>query len=755
MASDLRQIDPQLADSTFYICEYNGFRFDPAATETLSISCKAMQDEAGRTIKFSEFIIQLRTEIYIARGDIDADGNDYVTSDIEMDDLRSRLMSQGGKFIYNSKGFGTINVNVGLGGSTVAVSNPAAEVEETKVKDIGQWDVAWGPTPLGFSAKPIADCLGWEVTWGLKVCLPDCNDAVYQDAIMSFCYDVDYSTDYGGYTTRTIRGYIEVPMTRDSQGDRKVRHKTADDFRDSIIVQVPVGFRDAGGGSFRLSKDRRRLDFQFVHEQLPGIVPPLGVLKCSMSMKTQNVKRGSFVQWLFTISAEYEMAYGRFQQAAAVHFRRVVANRIVRLTRGVVPNPNGVNQGGVIAPGLADDPVGLRGVIDQIKKANGGRIPDQNPAKPVVGQPVGGVTTSGDGTVGGIVNKKPISASGLLVDSVVSINTKTTRGPSQAVNEGNPVAKGAAQVGDGVTDLALNEDNLNVLMLPPNCAVYPIFYSAEDPDAYGKPRAKFDCTLMVFRALPQLLTTGLWEPIKDTPPWFLWKITLGKIWDGRGSANMKFNVEDDLIIDLCQDKDKVEIANNKSGLKATQREEEDDTSGSSTHCGPEWLDFRNDMRFIQEENNVITKKLPTDSALDSSGPTNPLQTVPDRWFTNPGNKFNVSEGGLTSEEPTRFSDRVSPDYMVQMIGFSIKRGSSPLAPSLVSLGGVPAVPVHRVTHTEIIGNSVEPVYKTSWVLTYSLPQHVGSIAGGAQDSTGSLSSQLGMTVTAGMKSVGA
>ncbi|MFK5281094.1 hypothetical protein ACI3PL_16170, partial [Lacticaseibacillus paracasei] len=122
------------------------------------------------------------------------------------------------------------------------------------------WDVAWGPTPLGFSAKPIADCLGWEVTWGLKVCLPDCNDAVYQDAIMSFCYDVDYSTDYGGYTTRTIRGYIEVPMTRDSQGDRKVRHKTADDFRDSIIVQVPVGFRDAGGGSFRLSKDRRRLD---------------------------------------------------------------------------------------------------------------------------------------------------------------------------------------------------------------------------------------------------------------------------------------------------------------------------------------------------------------------------------------------------------------------------------------------------------------------------------------------------------------
>ena len=718
MASPLRYVNPTLSDGTFYVLEYNGFRFDPAATETLSVSCRPIQDEAKRTVKYVEITLTVRTDIYISALDLDDDNVQIVSTDIDMDDAIQRLTSQGGSLNYQGKGFGSLNINT--------------SVNDGNIKYTGQWDVAWGPTPTLVESKPIADNCAWRLTWSVKVCIPECDQASYQNTIMSFNYWVDYTTDYGGYLTRTIKGHIEIPLTRQSQGDRQIT-TTADDFRDQIVCQVPSGFRDAGGGSYTLSEDRRRLDFQFVHQQLPGIVPPLGVLKCSMSMRTQNAVQQNFVKWLFSIDATYEMAAGNFQKAAAVHFRRVVADRIIRLSNIVDPLRKAVNNGAGILP------------------------KDQKGALPP------------------IVAKQPGFLDWLNPTYDEGNSTIDTINPTVAVAAAAQVAGGAARTATGFDAFLVDDDTLLHAMLPKTISVFPIFYSAEDPDAYGKPMARFSCTLCVFNTEIQLFNGGLWEPIKDTPEWTKWRASLGKIWDPRGIANMGYDPADDLIIDLCRSTVEAVtqsgIGEQRLGANDPNQESLFDQwlgefkrvvkkqAGESVAVATvgEYVTFVNNITYDQEDDTVYVKKLPTDSALDNQyAPVNG-KTVDTRWFQNAGNQFNIVTGGTTVETQTKFMSRVSPDYTVTIEGYAVRIGNAPASPELVSLAGVPCVPLSRTQKTEVIGNVGTPMYKTSWVKTYALPQHQGTVIDPSNmDSQGGASlNSAGGVGSSTLKNVGA
>ena len=786
MPSPLRNITPVLADGMFYMLEYNGYLFDPAATETLGVSARPKHDEANRTVTHVEFDLTVKTVIYVSDDDFPYSG-DAVTTDFVMSGIIQRLTAQGGDLVYQGKGFGDFNINTGIQG---------AGFENT-----GQWDVAWGPTPTLVECKPIADNRAWEIIWSVKVCIPSCSNARYQDALMAFNYTVDYSTDYGGYTTRTIRGYIEVPMTRDNQGDRQLRHASADRFREQILVQMPSGFRDAGGGSYTLSADRRRLDFQFVHIQLPGIVPPLGVLKCSLKMRTQNEKRGNFLSWFYTIDASYEMAYGKVQAVAARHFRRVVVDYIIKLnhvTQG--QKKSKANNGAGSLPFIEDDTLaniefganingGIAGWIagDVAGRYRRWQKEDLTVPTPPVGPAAddngGTVTSNVPGIVGSIVNNLPVPPT-------------TT------------------------TNVNVTDDFIQNALLPQTNFVMPIFYSAEDPDAYDKPRANFSCTLYLAGTLPQFLNAGLWEPIIDTPTHKEWKASLGKIWDSRGIADMGFSNSDDLIIDLCRTPSAFVIGtplgNNtlqsvpgaepptatiigtpvgtivgspvgsNPGNTTPQSQQpspyQSQSSGSlrnnqnqkwfgefkreffnstgqewESYIGDDlWMEFKNNITYMQIEDQFAVKKLPTDFALDNQYVPINNKIVDDRWIQNAGNMFNVQHGGTTIESPTRYGARVAPDYIVQIEGFAIKAGEPADAPELVSIAGVPAVPNKRIVKVETVGNVFYPVYKTSWVKTYFLPRHQGKIIEpGTLDSQGTSSLTSMGGGTSSLKNVGA
>ena len=73
------------------------------------------------------------------------------------------------------------------------------------------------------------------------------------------------------------------------------------------------------------------MTFRFVHQQLKGIVPPLGVVDAKLSFKTNNQKSGVFNSWFYHIDGYYEMARGQFSRIALAHFTQVVAKKIQSL----------------------------------------------------------------------------------------------------------------------------------------------------------------------------------------------------------------------------------------------------------------------------------------------------------------------------------------------------------------------------------------------------------------------------------------
>jgi hypothetical protein len=755
--SGMRDIGPVLPDGTFYVLEYNGFRFDPAATETLGISIKPIQDDSKRTIKFVEYDISVKTIVYLSYDERYNPVNNAVmavSTDSKIEGILQKLTAQAGQFVYQGKGIGRLNVNISQKGAGI--------------NDDGVWDAAWGPTPYDVNAKPVGDTLAWEITWSCRVSIPKCYSASYQDDIMAFNYSVDYSTDYGGYTTRTIRGHLEVPMTRDAQGDRLLKHKDADKFREQIVINIPPGFRDAGGGSYSLSQDRRRLDFYAVHVQLPGVVPPLGVLKCSMSMKTQNHKALNFVSWFFTIDATYEMASGKFQSVAALHFRRVIVDRINRLNKIATNKNMKVNDGASEVPKKPKDPTTAESNFGAATKgaiaggAIGGFI---GPAGVPIGAIIGGAY--------GIYSNYQTPAVPTPPPAPAADNSGTGTETANQPGFWDKIAGliGSGKLGqgqglDGEANVFTPDDMIQGCKFPPGCFVCPIFYSAEDPDAYGKPMAKFSCTITVVGTVRTLLNEGLWEPIKGTPTYDQWKKSLGNIWGPRGIAGLKFDASEDVIIDLCRNTDSALVGKTAKDSKLQGKamgwvgefsRTYKETTGEefASYLGNNlWMKFENDISYRQIDDIIKTKKLPTDSVLDGTVSLYGSQTVPDRWFENQSNQFNIETGGVTIENQTRFETRVAPDYEITMEGYAIKLGEPALSPELVSIAGVPCVPIDRVSKTEVVGNSFYPVYRTSWVKKYLLPQHIGRVVEPGSPEAASLRSASGGG-TSSLKSVGA
>src|SRR5581483_718208 len=192
---------------------YNGVTF-PVETQTLGIDGKAHYDPAGRTVTYMEWTVTLKSVWAAAPGD---------TIDATMTTLRRTLMTPGGQFIYNAKGFGSLVVNAPL---RVPQQDPA--------------DVAWGPKPQEFKWRPLGANLAAEVTWSVTVCVPECTTAAYLGKIAAGTYSVTFAVDPQGYTTRTVSGTLEIPMTRRTVEDRSLPD-TADSYFELVEPSIPTG----------------------------------------------------------------------------------------------------------------------------------------------------------------------------------------------------------------------------------------------------------------------------------------------------------------------------------------------------------------------------------------------------------------------------------------------------------------------------------------------------------------------------------
>lgn len=268
---------------------YGTFVF-PVNTETVGYSIRPIYDQAGRTVVYNVLSITLAAKIYLGEsitiGGATYDLTNAASIETVMALIRSELTKPALPLVYTDMGMGALSVNV-----------PGGTMK----------DVAWGPKPQILALQHLAGANAISLQWSCEVATVLCGDAVFENQPLEFNYSVTYNLDRSGYTTRSVDGFVRIPLTRRFGADRRLT-TSADDWRAKITPALLSGFRRVYG-PFVLSPDRTRLDFSIRDEEMgPGALPE-GVVDADISHTMVNASQPlGFSRWLMTFDASIEMS---------------------------------------------------------------------------------------------------------------------------------------------------------------------------------------------------------------------------------------------------------------------------------------------------------------------------------------------------------------------------------------------------------------------------------------------------------------
>jgi hypothetical protein len=263
------------------VCEYNGFRFNET-TKTLGVRVAPVEDSSGRVTSHSEWEIRLQT--YIAESNVNSPF---------VQDAITRLQTHGAAFRFEGRGLGNPNINTG------------------QMKD-----VAWGPKPGPVQIETHGK-QAVKLTWSVTFCIPKCPQGKYEFWFMEFNYTVSHELDDCGFVRRVIAGHLQIPMTRKYPKDQTLPD-SVDLYREKIEPPVMDQFRRTYG-PFVTSEDRRRLDFSFTDEEMPGDPLPEGVVEATLSETSDSSSKG-LRQWNHTVEGTYRLAARTSQRVAVLAF---------------------------------------------------------------------------------------------------------------------------------------------------------------------------------------------------------------------------------------------------------------------------------------------------------------------------------------------------------------------------------------------------------------------------------------------------
>lgn len=276
---------------------YNGYTFNDHSH--IRVSAEMVPDDSQRTVIYHRYKIHVTTVITAESGDTNV-GSHFLR-------IRQLLSKQGQALTINHPGFGP--------GVTYNGGSPGFG---------GKNDVAFGPKPRFLAWDPVGATNAVEVVWECEFCVPTCDGAggVRYSGIMALNYNLSFSIDKMGYTTRHISGYIEIAMTRFGQAIPD----TADAYRDAIIVPSPPNYERET--SWQISNDKRRADFTIVDAQVrsPNAYPA-GVVSIRANHRVGWTRR-ELASLPNTINATITLAPGQPRGRAWVIFRSMVSDRL-------------------------------------------------------------------------------------------------------------------------------------------------------------------------------------------------------------------------------------------------------------------------------------------------------------------------------------------------------------------------------------------------------------------------------------------
>lgn len=288
--------------------KYFGIEFLVYSSE---INGRPIRDEANRTVVAVEYTIKIKKAFITA---LPPD-----TTDDDMLDLRHRLFKDGGPLTYQDKGFGVLNVNQG-----------------------NVWDAKFGPKIMNLNYIPIGDSYAGMISCDIVTVIPECIEHVttFKFGIMALNFANSVAFNDTGLATITTAGYIEIPMTRTSPTNRSLPDHI-DKYKEKVQTPVPIGFARRSAHT-KESLDKRRLDFEFVDEQLPKALFP-GIVRAPIRQSLRSALAQGFRIWEMELSGTLVSAVGVRKENSYQLFMSLVQDRIQGLNAVFFGNNQGVN----------------------------------------------------------------------------------------------------------------------------------------------------------------------------------------------------------------------------------------------------------------------------------------------------------------------------------------------------------------------------------------------------------------------------
>lgn len=274
-------------------CAYNSYTFNGTA-KTRMVG-RPVKSRDGRTITHVDYTLTVEWFLYDQENGLSC-ANQMILARRSLQAPRKRLQ-------YLTNGFGDLDVNGA---------------------DAAKQDLRWGPQPSEVQYEVVGHGQIWKCIWYCTFSVSECSSlSLNALSVMGFGYGAKWSFDETGYCTRTITGYVQTPGYVRANGT----WGTADDLRDLIQVQIPLGFRRAPR-EFTLSDDRTTLDFTITDVEIPAESLPDGCTEADGMYDVSNMNPRDLSHWNGRFSCNYTVSPDRPRRDAWDAFWALVIDRI-------------------------------------------------------------------------------------------------------------------------------------------------------------------------------------------------------------------------------------------------------------------------------------------------------------------------------------------------------------------------------------------------------------------------------------------
>lgn len=263
--------------------------------------------------------------------------------------------------------------------------------------------------------------------------------------------------------------------------------------------------------------------------------------------------------------------------------------------------------------------------------------------------------------------------------------------------------------------------------------------SMEEPELYGRLTCQAALTYQtVLDRKTLIFGSGLWRPVKGANDWVRWSQSLREsVFHARGHARLRHLPEDDILVDLCDDRKP-----KPPGLDVKKLVEEKITDGSQIFneypdASTSYIRYDSEI-VVQVVDDVVELKALDQGALRSRNPTPPPEPDPfpqrvpgplnlvgfNRKGAPPPGAFGPAVNPPTPprapstdvpDDTPSIQTRCRPTIRVTLVGSAARAGYPVTPPTLVRIGKYRAVPANRP------GNGFAQRVAANWM---GVPIHV-------------------------------